>query len=147
MGHSPIYKYLQTLRRRYKVKRREAPPSQPTCSSGAFRPVGCFGCIKVTFEICSQSEIKCAQNCGHYRSGKASSGRTEIAFNNNVRSLVENYRQVLNDGKKVSLADAYTLYSRKPSRKRKCCDKTRKQKERSSIGRKSTGFQKSSDGS
>ena len=71
----------------------------------------------------------------------------KIAFNNNVRSLVENYRQVLNDGKKVSLADAYALYSRKPSRKRKCCDKTRKQKERSSIGRKSTGFQKSSDGS
>jgi molybdopterin converting factor small subunit len=87
-----------------------------------------------------REEVKAAQE-------KLRQEEQKIAFNNNVRSLVENYRQVLNDGKKVSLADAYALYSRKPSRKRKCCDKTRKQKERSSIGRKSTGFQKSSDGS
>lgn len=69
-----------------------------------------------------REEVKAAQE-------KLRQEEQKIAFNNNVRSLVENYRQVLNDGKKVSLADAYALYSRKPSRKRKCSDKTRKQKE------------------
>lgn len=56
-----------------------------------------------------REEVKAAQE-------KLRQEEQKIAFNNNVRSLVENYRQVLNDGKKVSLADAYALYSRKPSR-------------------------------
>lgn len=42
MGHSAVYEHLQTLRRQYK----EAPPSQPTCPSGALWSVGCFGCDK-----------------------------------------------------------------------------------------------------
>ena len=45
MGNTSVYEHLQTLRRRYKVKRREVPPALPTCS-GAFWSVGCFGCAK-----------------------------------------------------------------------------------------------------
>ena len=55
MGHSAVHEYLQTLRRWYKVKRREAPPSQPTCSSGALWSVGCFGCA-LSFVIYYRSD-------------------------------------------------------------------------------------------
>ena len=63
MGHSAVHEYLQTLRRWYKVKRREAPPSQPTCSSGALWLVGCFGCIKSRLS----SVIAQKQMCARYR--------------------------------------------------------------------------------
>lgn len=46
MGHSAVHEYLQTLRRWYKVKRREAPPAQLPCSSGVLWSVSCFGCAK-----------------------------------------------------------------------------------------------------
>ncbi len=55
--------YLQTLRRRYKVKKRKAPPSQPICSSGALRSVGCFGCAKSRLS----SVIAQKQMCAKYR--------------------------------------------------------------------------------
>ena len=72
MGHSAVHEYLQTLRRWYKVKRREAPPSQPTCSSGALRSVGCFGCANSRLSsVITQN--KCAQNCGHYQPEKMKS--------------------------------------------------------------------------
>ena len=48
---------------RYKVKRREAPPSQPTCSSGALRSVGCFGCANSRLS----SVITQKQMCAKYR--------------------------------------------------------------------------------
>ena len=63
MGHSAVHEYLQTLRRWYKVKRREAPPSQPTCSSGALRSVGCFGCANSRLS----SVITQKQMCAKYR--------------------------------------------------------------------------------
>ena len=63
MGHSAVHEYLQTLRRWYKVKRREAPPSQPTCSSGALRSVGCFGCANSRLS----SVIAQKQMCAKYR--------------------------------------------------------------------------------
>ena len=63
MGHSAVHEYLQTLRRWYKVKRREAPPSQPTCSSGALRSVGCFGCDNSRLS----SVIAQKQMCAKYR--------------------------------------------------------------------------------
>ena len=63
MGHSAVHEHLQTLRRWYKVKRREAPPSQPTCSSGALWLVGCFGCIKSRLS----SVIAQKQMCAKYR--------------------------------------------------------------------------------
>ena len=63
MGHSAVHEYLQTLRRWYKVKRREAPPSQPTCSSGALRSVGCFGCANSRLS----SVIVQKQMCAKYR--------------------------------------------------------------------------------
>ena len=48
-----------------KVKRREAPPSQPTCSSGALWSVGCFGYANSRLSsVITQN--KCAQNLGHY---------------------------------------------------------------------------------
>ena len=47
----------------YKVKRREAPPSQPTCSSGALRSVGCFGCANSRLS----SVIAQKQMCAKYR--------------------------------------------------------------------------------
>ena len=61
MGHTPIYEYLQTLRRRYKVKRREAPPSQPTCSSEALRSVGCFGCANSRLASVISQKQMCAK--------------------------------------------------------------------------------------
>ena len=63
MGHSAVHEYLQTLRRWYKVKRREAPPSQPTCSSGALWSVGCFGCANSRLS----SVIAQKQMCAKYR--------------------------------------------------------------------------------
>ena len=63
MGHSAVHEHLQTLRRWYKVKRREAPPSQPTCSSGALRSVGCFGCANSRLS----SVIAQKQMCAKYR--------------------------------------------------------------------------------
>ena len=63
MGHSAVHEYLHTLRRWYKVKRREAPPSQPTCSSGALRSVGCFGCANSRLS----SVIAQKQMCAKYR--------------------------------------------------------------------------------
>ena len=63
MGHSAVHEYLQTLRRWYKVKRQEAPPSQPTCSSGALRSVGCFGCANSRLS----SVIAQKQMCAKYR--------------------------------------------------------------------------------
>ncbi len=65
MGHLAVHEYLQTLRRWYKVKRREAPSSQPTCSSGVLWSVGCTGGAKTRLSsVITQN--KCAQNCGHY---------------------------------------------------------------------------------
>ena len=73
MGHSAVHEYLQTLRRWYKVKRQEAPPSQPTCSSGALRSVGCFGCANSRLssviaqkQMCAKYRTLPAQNIGHY---------------------------------------------------------------------------------
>ena len=63
MGHSAVHEHLQTLRRRYKVKKRKAPPSQPTCSSGALRSVGCFGCDNSRLS----SVIAQKQMCAKYR--------------------------------------------------------------------------------
>ena len=63
MGHSAVHEYLQTLRRWYKVKRREAPLSQPTCSSGALWSVGCFGCANSRLS----SVIAQKQMCAKYR--------------------------------------------------------------------------------
>ena len=50
-----------SLRRRYKVKRREAPPSQPTCSSGALRSVGCFGCANSRLSSVIAQKQMCAK--------------------------------------------------------------------------------------
>ena len=47
------------------LSRREAPPSQPTCSSGALWSVGCEGGAKTRMSsVITQN--KCAQNIGHY---------------------------------------------------------------------------------
>ena len=57
MGHTPIYEYLQTLRRRYKVKRREAPPSQPTDLLLRSSQVGRLLRLRqLAFGICNLSE-------------------------------------------------------------------------------------------
>ena len=63
MGHSAVHECLQTLRRWYKLKRREAPPAQPTCSSGALWSVGCFGCANSRLS----SVIAQKQMCAKYR--------------------------------------------------------------------------------
>ena len=63
MGDMSVYEHLQTLRRRYKVKKREAPPAQSTCSSGALRSVGCFGCANSRL----LSVITQKQMCAKYR--------------------------------------------------------------------------------
>ena len=63
MGDTSVYEHLQTLRRRYKVKKREAPPAQSTCSSGALRSVGCFGCANSRL----LSVITQKQMCAKYR--------------------------------------------------------------------------------
>ena len=72
-GALVVHEHLQTLRRWYKVKRREAPPSQPTCSSGALWLVGCFGCTKSRLssviaqkQMCAKLRTLPAQNIGHY---------------------------------------------------------------------------------
>ena len=61
MGHSAVHEHLQTLRRWYKVKRREAPPSQPTCSSGALWSVGCFGCANSRLSSVITQKQMCAK--------------------------------------------------------------------------------------
>lgn len=61
MGHSAVHEHLQTLRRWYKVKRREAPPSQPTCSSGALWSVGCFGCANSRLSSVIAQKQMCAK--------------------------------------------------------------------------------------
>ncbi len=61
MGDTSVYEHLQTLRRRYKVKRREAPPTQPTCSSGALRSVSCFGCTKSRLSSVIMQKQMCAK--------------------------------------------------------------------------------------
>ena len=63
MGHSAVHEHLQTLRRWYKVKRREAPPTQPPCSSGALWSVDCFGCTNSRL----LSVIAQKQMCAKYR--------------------------------------------------------------------------------
>ena len=65
MGHSAVHEHLQTLRRRYKVKRREAPPAQSTYSFGALWSVGRFGCANSRLSSVTLRN-KCAQNIGHY---------------------------------------------------------------------------------
>ena len=63
MGDTSVYEHLQTLRRWYKLKKREAPPAHPTCSSGALRLVGCFGCANSRLS----SVIAQKQMCAKYR--------------------------------------------------------------------------------
>ena len=76
--HSAVHEHLQTLRRWYKVKRREAPPSQPTCSSGAL-----FGYANSRLS----SVISQKQMCAKYRTLPVLSSFAVTCKANNICSV------------------------------------------------------------